>query len=101
MTVGAGCASCSLYRRKSPSTQTQRPNEDTGLIKSRSTSSLAAASSLLDLASSGDPEPCGVGEWNAVWLGRADYLENGVERDWSFRDVELENGEVVNVSSTP
>ena len=75
-----------------------------GLTKSRSTSSLAAASSLLDLASSGDSEPCGVGEWTAMWLGRADYLENGVERDWSFRDVEIRDGEVVNVrffSSNP
>ena len=78
--------------------------EDLGLAASRSTSSLAAASSLLDLATSGDTntsssgEACGVGEWLAVWLGRADYLENGVERDWSFRDVEIRDGEVVNVS---
>jgi hypothetical protein len=26
---------------------------------------------------------CGVAEWEPVWLGRADYLDNGVERDWS------------------
>jgi len=93
LSVGAGCASCSLYRRKGVTP----PSEDVGLTASRSTSSLAAASSLLDLASSGDAEPCGVGEWSAVWLGRADYLENGVERDWSFRDVEIRDGEVINV----
>ena len=44
---------------------------------------------------------CGVGEWDAVFLGRADYLENGVERDWSFRDVEIRNGEVINVGPPP
>ncbi|ORY20089.1 hypothetical protein BCR39DRAFT_571435, partial [Naematelia encephala] len=38
---------------------------------------------------------CGVGEWEPIWLGRADYLENGVERDWSFRDVVLRDGEVI------
>jgi hypothetical protein len=42
--------------------------------------------------------PCGVGEYEAVWLGRADYLENGLERDWSFRDVVIVDGEVVGVS---
>ena len=45
--------------------------------------------------------PCGVGEWDAVWLGRTDYLESGPERDWSFRDVEIVNGEVINVSTYP
>jgi hypothetical protein len=35
----------------------------------------------------GGVEACGVGEWDAVWLGRADYLEKGVERDWSVRRV--------------
>lgn len=99
MNVVAGCASTSLYRRKTLPLPHQQQNEDVGLTASRSTSSLNAASSLLDLASSGDTsQPCGVGEWTAVWLGRADYLENGVERDWSFRDVELHDGEVVNVS---
>ena len=62
------------------------------------TSSLAAASSLLDLASNGGSEACGVGEWSAVWLGTAGHLENGVERDWSFNDVILQDGEVINVS---
>lgn len=94
LNVAAGCASCSLYRRKG----VPAPSEDTGLTASRSTSSLNAASSLLDLASSGDKDKsCGVGEWTAVWLGRADYLTNGLERDWSFRDVELHDGEVINV----
>ena len=94
--VLAGCASSSLYRRKS---LPQAPGLDATLTASRSTSSLAAASSLLALASSGNDEACGVGEWEAVWLGRADYLEKGLERDWSFRDVELRDGEVVNVRS--
>ncbi|KAI9638251.1 uncharacterized protein MKK02DRAFT_22728 [Dioszegia hungarica] len=58
--VSAGCASCSLYKRKTPST----------------TSTPASASEK-------DLPPCGVGEWEPVWLGRADYLDNGVERDWS------------------
>ena len=95
--VLAGCASSSLYRRKC---LPQAPGLDATLTASRSTSSLAAASSLLALASSGNDESCGVGEWEAVWLGRADYLEKGLERDWSFRDVELRDGEVVNVRSS-
>ncbi|KAG7539662.1 hypothetical protein FFLO_03461 [Filobasidium floriforme] len=27
--------------------------------------------------------------YECVWNGRADYLVNGVERDWSFKDVVL------------
>jgi hypothetical protein len=38
-----------------------------------------------------------VGAWEAVFLGRADYLENGVERDWSFKDAVIVDGEVIKV----
>ena len=44
-----------------------------------------------------DQRYSGVGEWEAVWLGRADYLPNGLERDWSYRDVVVVNGEVISV----
>lgn len=44
------------------------------------------------------PEFCGVGEWEPTYLGRADYMPGGVERDWSFRDVLLAGGEVIHVS---
>jgi hypothetical protein len=44
------------------------------------------------------PLPCGVGEWEPVFLGKADYLENGLERNWSFKDVVVVNGEVIEVS---
>jgi len=38
----------------------------------------------------------GVGGWTCRWDGRADYLPNGVERNWSFRDVVLnDEGEVI------
>ncbi|WWD09681.1 hypothetical protein V865_007809 [Kwoniella europaea PYCC6329] len=41
--------------------------------------------------------PCGVGEWEIVWNGRADYLPNGIERDWSFKDALVkDDGEVIN-----
>jgi hypothetical protein len=40
---------------------------------------------------------CGVGEWDPIYLGKADYLQGGVERDWSFRDVLLAGGEVIHV----
>jgi hypothetical protein len=76
LNVPAGCASSSLYKRKAPSSSaesnTSKHNGDTA---------------------------CGVGEWDAVWLGRADYLDNGLERDWSYRDVVVVDGEVVNVST--
>jgi len=65
--VTAGCATTSLYRRKSRESTTTTP-------------------------------PCGVGEWDPVYLGRADYMQGGVERDWSFRDVLLAGGEVIHVS---
>jgi hypothetical protein len=32
---------------------------------------------------------CGVAEWEPVWLGRADYLDNGVERDWSVSRLRI------------
>nr|XP_019007368.1 uncharacterized protein I206_07819 [Kwoniella pini CBS 10737]OCF46149.1 hypothetical protein I206_07819 [Kwoniella pini CBS 10737] len=41
--------------------------------------------------------PCGVGEWEIVWNGRADYLPNGLERNWSFADAVIkDDGEVIN-----
>ncbi|KAL7419232.1 hypothetical protein Q5752_006069 [Cryptotrichosporon argae] len=67
LNVVAGCASTSLYRRRIPPP--------------------GAGSS---------PPPSGVGQWDIVWNGRADYLPNGVERDWSFRDAVIKDGEVVN-----
>jgi len=68
--VSAGCATTSLYRRKLGDT-----------------SSSTSISTL----------PCGVGEWDPIYLGRADYMPGGVERDWSFRDVLLAGGEVIHV----
>jgi len=68
LNVSAGCASTSLYRRKKHDVD----------------------SSILEI--------CGVGEWDPIYLGRADYLPGGVERDWSFRDVLLAGGEVIHVS---
>ncbi|WWC58865.1 uncharacterized protein I303_101410 [Kwoniella dejecticola CBS 10117] len=40
--------------------------------------------------------PCGVGEWDIVWNGKADYLPNGLERNWSFADAVIkDDGEVI------
>ena len=47
--------------------------------------------------STSETEFCGVGEWDPIYLGKADYLQGGVERDWSFRDVLLAGGEVIHV----
>ncbi|WWD17621.1 hypothetical protein CI109_102062 [Kwoniella shandongensis] len=116
--VIAGCASTSLYQRKPPSSFSLGSSSNrslTDLTKSRSTSSLNAADSLLALSTTspsntatgtGSSEtassstsstlPCGVGQWSIVYNGRADYLPNGLERNWSFADVVLkEDGEVV------
>lgn len=81
--VPAGCASHSLYKRKTP-----RERPPPGAVQS----ALQSVGIV-----QGDQDPCGVGEWDAVYLGRADYLENGMERDWSFRDAVYENGEVIMV----
>lgn len=90
--VSAGCTSCSLYKRKAPTQQSSASTSTTEqfgtsrpiITENRSTASLGAASGLLRLSESdGQLPPCGVGEWEPVWLGRADYLTNGVERDWS------------------
>jgi hypothetical protein len=70
--VSAGCATTSLYRRKTRDSTTTTHSS-----------------------------PCGVGEWVPVYLGRADYMQGGVERDWSFRDVLLAGGEVIHVSLDP
>ncbi|WVQ82531.1 hypothetical protein IAT38_004660 [Cryptococcus sp. DSM 104549] len=107
--VTAGCASTALYQRKPPSSV---PSSLTNpLHESRSTSSLAAADSLLTLSSSGDQAtdaptpaaatsasaPCGTAQWNILYSGRVDYLSQGLERDWSFASVVLaDDGEVIN-----
>ncbi|WVW82595.1 hypothetical protein I302_104606 [Kwoniella bestiolae CBS 10118] len=57
---------------------------------------LTRPSSPLHRGIGGSSIPCGVGEWEIVWNGRADYLPNGIERDWSFRDAVIkEDGEVI------
>ena len=79
--VPAGCASASLYRRKTSS------NAEAG----------AGAQNGNGAASGDGQEHTGVGQWDPVYLGKADYLVNGLERDWSFRDIVVaDHGEVIN-----
>ncbi|WVQ97675.1 hypothetical protein IAU59_004789 [Kwoniella sp. CBS 9459] len=68
LNVIAGTTTTSLYKRKRPSS----------------------------LSDSADASAGGVGEWDILWNGRADYLPKGVERDWSFRDAVIkDDGEVI------
>ncbi|KAK4689472.1 transcription factor C subunit 7, partial [Tremellales sp. Uapishka_1] len=83
--VSAGCASTSLYKRKSPEPHPSPP--PTTPSETKKMGNHAGAGRHADVA--------GVGEWEIVWNGKADYLVNGVERDWSFRDVEINDGEVI------
>ena len=96
----AGCASHSLYRRKR-STSTQ-PNGSAPATSSSSSilgGAVQAVREKIGVASlPQQTTPCGVGQWEPVYLGRADYLEKGVERDWSFRDAVYVDGEVIMVS---
>jgi transcription factor C subunit 7 len=77
--VLAGCASTSLYKRKTDAPSAGGPTANAGF-----------ASNI----------PCGVGEWDVIYTGRADYLENGLERDWSLRDAVIVDGEVITVSGS-
>lgn len=40
------------------------------------------------------PGRSGCGAFERVYDGRADYLPNGVERDWAFSNIEIQNGEL-------
>lgn len=37
-----------------------------------------------------------VGEWEITGKAEAEFLTNGVERDWGFEDIEVDKGQVVN-----
>jgi len=94
--VVAGCASHSLYRRKRPSTQADGASTSKTILAG----AVQAVREKIGVASLPQHTvPCGVGEWEPVWLGRADYLDKGVERDWSFRDAVYVDGEVIMVST--
>ncbi|KAK7463616.1 C6 zinc cluster transcription factor-like protein [Stygiomarasmius scandens] len=42
-----------------------------------------------------------LGGWEAKRLAEAEFLTGGVQRDWGFEDIEIENGKVVNDSGEP
>ncbi|WRT64433.1 uncharacterized protein IL334_001365 [Kwoniella shivajii] len=128
LSVTAGCASTSLYKRKLPIGPTEsfestlpshrqpydsRPSSSlntpflTALAPASpafgSLSGIATPPAFAPLSRPPSPplrsgiQPCGVGEWDIIWNGKADYLPNGLERNWSFKDVVLkEDGEVIN-----
>jgi transcription factor C subunit 7 len=89
----AGCASASLYKRKSkPAKPGPAGIMDAVLQKTGLSSGEPKGESTAT-----DSSSCGIGEWDPIFLGRADYLDNGLERDWSFRDVVFVDGEVITV----
>lgn len=36
-----------------------------------------------------------LGEWDLTLNASADFLPNGIERDWGFEDIEIDSGEVI------
>lgn len=94
--VVAGCASTSLYKRKSPSSNSSGSWSVAGVLETVA-NSLSTTTTTIESNGHSDV-PCGVGQWDAVYTGRADYLTNGLERDWSFRDAVIVDGEVIPVS---
>lgn len=36
-----------------------------------------------------------LGEWDLTLNASADFLPNGIERDWGFEDIEVDSGEVI------
>lgn len=63
----AGCASTSFYKRKS--VQSNGSTEDQSAGRAKETSG------------------GGVGCWDCVWSGRANYLSQGEERNWGVSEV--------------
>ncbi|GHJ87814.1 hypothetical protein NliqN6_4216 [Naganishia liquefaciens] len=67
--VRAGCASTSLYQRKSAQSNGSSGDRNAGQTKEGSDG--------------------GVGCWDCIWSGRANYLSQGEERNWGFQDIVL------------
>lgn len=42
-----------------------------------------------------------VGQWDVTIKAGAEFLKGGVERDWGFEDIEVEEGRVVNDQGVP
>jgi len=42
-----------------------------------------------------------LGGWEAKRLAEAEFLTGGVQRDWGFEDIEIEDGKVIAVASLP
>lgn len=87
--VTAGCASTSFYTRK----QHAKPASELPLATKTPTPKSFVPDGVVDENATG---PVANGEWECHWTGRADYLKNGLERDWSFNDVVLnDEGHVI------
>ncbi|KAJ9096078.1 hypothetical protein QFC21_005443 [Naganishia friedmannii] len=74
--IRAGCATTSFYRRKAPSTSNNAAQPE---AKANKTSFHPPANGKKST----------VGCWDCLWDGRADYLTQGEERNWSFQDIIL------------
>lgn len=87
--ISAGSASCSLYRRRGPGTSNATFKELQSVQRSGTTTNISDSYGMTPsihatfLDSDSDLLDQRTGQWDPVWLGRADYLDNGVERDWS------------------
>ena len=76
--VTAGCATTSLYRRK-PASSSTNPTE----LPVDSFNPVPKRLIPDGVAHEDQRGPVAEGMYECVWNGRADYLVNGVERDWS------------------
>ncbi|KAJ9111692.1 hypothetical protein QFC19_001051 [Naganishia cerealis] len=91
MEIRAGCATTSFYRRKSPSrldNATQLEPMTNGTASAPGSASLEQKNTEQQKANNAK-SPGGVGCWDCIWNGRADYLALGEERNWGFQDIIL------------
>jgi hypothetical protein len=82
--IRAGCASTSYYKRKSPSSSENGtqvvPSTSNGINGSATSATLEQQQTKQKQEN--DKSHGGVGCWDCVWSGRANYLSQGEERNW-------------------
>jgi hypothetical protein len=97
MHVTAGCASTSFYTRRRGGVQTlsssssSSPSPSQPQNQAPNQARTNGSDSNHAIGDEALPGPVQDGEWECLWHGRADYLDNGLERDWS---VSRRNDEV-------
>lgn len=69
-----------------------------GLIGDRSLVMRVACCSLTTVVRRPEDAAQAVGVWESRGLARGDFLAGGLERDWGFEDIEVQDGQVCTLS---